>query len=327
MIDLPVKLDDSKETRSLHSTYIPGDTKHLPADTPKDIKPLPHEDTPVTEVKESAILQNNQGVKLGHDDKWAEAIEKHKIALSAQPLNQAFITNLSNAELKYAEQLEHSGNLSEAVKHYRDAIYTDRLNASADIALDRCLRLLGINRTDPIKCKELADKLIKEGDLEGTIVEYYRLIRLTDTGSVRAAFGFLLLKANKVVDGYIELRKAVSKTDWNTTENAKLAQCHRQLAELLQKYSDVATNSGRKTVGMERMLNAWLEYKRALFLQPTDQECIGQLAFLSPEPSRLNHPIIMSAALGSAYLLIMIWIKQKNRMTCVLGLSQITQLY
>ncbi len=292
-IELPTKVDVSGNPKRFHSLYIPGDTK----DGNDNFK------SSWAATEGSTRDHYDKAIQLGLLGKWPEAIKEHETALKADPRNYTYLTNLSSAELQFAEKLEKSGNLAEAVNHYRHAIYADRLNLSADMELDKCLERLGIDHADPKICRELAEKFALDGDLEAAIVEYYKLVELADTGRVHAALGMLLVKANKIVDGYSELKIAVARADWKPNEDKQLAQCHRQLADLLSEYSNRAMDSGRKATALQRLLNSWIEYKRAVFLDPTDRQSAKQLLLLSNEALNISPTYDNWLAAGSASIL------------------------
>lgn len=272
-IELPMGLEVLENDNNSHcliiakDTYIPGDTKSggqkYRACT--------------TISQEAAREHNNKALILGRLGRWSEAITEHGIALRAEPQNATFVKNLSCAELRFAEQLEQSGNLRGAANHYRRALYTDKNNATADNKLDNCLQRSGMNRLDPKICRQLADKFMRDGSLEDAIVEFQKLANLVDSGRVHAGLGTLLFKAGKVSDARRELNLAVAKTDWQANECKDLARCHRELADILLQSSHKAEAIGSKAFGGRCLLNAWVEYKRSLFLDPTDRESIKRL--------------------------------------------------
>ncbi len=85
-----------------------------------------------------------------------------------------------------------------------------------------------------------------------------------------AITGQKFLEQRQVVEGFRELRIAVELSKWRSSDQPDAAKCHQMLASILYEYAMKAKESGRGTKGMQRLLNAWVEARRALFLDPTN---------------------------------------------------------
>ncbi len=274
------------------SAYIPGDTRSANQEIGSGYG-----------CETSALEYNDRAIKLGVTHKWADAIAEYEKAVRAQPASKALARSLSVAELKYGEQLEQGGNARVAEQHYRAALYADRSNVAADKALDASLVKAGINRNSAKICRDLAEEFLRTGDLENAVVEYRKLASLVDSGRVHGTLGSILLKANKIADAYAELKIAVAKNDWQLDESPQLAQCHQNLGNILLENSDKSNVFKREPAGMECLLNAWLEYKTALVLDPTNSDTIKRLCKCSAEALVIEPSYNNWLAFGSASLL------------------------
>lgn len=294
-LDLLVELEHSQTSTNPRSLYIPGDTKSSPSAT---LQPLSVASTDV-----SAFEHNSKGEMFGRKGKWVEAANEHRLALQKDPQNLSFRASLANTELKVGWQLEKNEETKQAIEHYTAALYTDPLNGAASNGLDRCLRQLALDPDDPGTRRKLADEADQIGNPERAIVEYRNLVTLDNRGLSYALLGMSLIKADKVVDGYVALKIAVEKPDWTSEESKQLSICHRQLADLLRKYAGTARESGRHTTAKKRMLNAWIEYRRAAFLDPDQcQSMAEQMMSLAKEAVSIKPSYNNYLALGSVSL-------------------------
>lgn len=195
-----------------------------------------------TPEPKTPIEHNNRGCELGMKGLWEAAIHEHELALNADPENKQFRVNLSSAQMLYARQLAGKGKLYEAMTHYREALYVDPANAEADQALDALVERT-LHKNDLNTRMHLADNADIAGNYVTAIVEYRKCVMMSDTGPVRARLGRVLLKHGKVVEGYSEIKTAVAKP-WPESEKNDLADCHRQLGEILKEFAVKARDRG-----------------------------------------------------------------------------------
>lgn len=87
-----------------------------------------------------------------------------------------------------------------------------------------------------------------------------------------AITGQKFLEQRQVVEGFKELRIAVEMNKWRPTDQPNAAKCHQMLASILYEYALKAKDTGRGSKGMQRLLNAWVEARRALFMDPSSEE-------------------------------------------------------
>jgi tetratricopeptide (TPR) repeat protein len=251
---------------------------------------------------QTALEHNNRGVELGSKGLWPDAIKEHEIALAMAPGNKDFRTNLSSAQLHYGNVLFRSGKYYEAIKQFRGALFVDPDNLPADEGLDECFKRLGKNPVDSNLRRLIAEDLDGKGMYEDAIVEYRKVVKMEDSGKSHADLGYVLMKADKPVDGYSELRIAVQKP-WKNDQIIELSQCHRKLAEVLLDYAYKARDRGDGTKGMRRLINAVTEYKRAVTLNPADAEAIRGFTESVRECCALRPTFDNELMLGGAYLL------------------------
>lgn len=249
------------------------------------------------------IEHNNRAVELGTKGLWPQAIKEHEIALAADPHNKEFRTNLSAAQLRYGDLLLSRGDTYNAIKQYRGALYVDPNNTPADEHLDECLRRIKKNPDDIRVRMHMAEDAETSGDYETAIVEYRKCVKMGDDGPAHANLARVLLKAGKVVDGFTELKIAVAKP-WPNDKKSDLAEAHRQLGDILKEYAYIAKSDGRGTVGMKRLLNAGIEYRRAVTINPNNMDAARSLVEVSREAVAITPSFDNYMMLGGAYQLI-----------------------
>ena len=247
------------------------------------------------------IEHNNRGVELGMKGLWEAAIHEQELALNADPENHQFRINLSSAQMLYARQLAGRGKGYEAMTHYREALYVDPTNLDADKELDGLIEHT-LHKNDLNTRMHLADDADIAGQYPTAIVEYRKCVRMSDTGSIRARLGRVLLKQGKVVDGYSELKTAVAKP-WADSEKNDLADCHRQLGEILKEFAIKARDRGDMVTALKRLNNAGIEYRRAVTLNQSNSDAIGGLVEVAREAAAMRPSFDNHLMLAGAYQL------------------------
>ncbi|MBY0358993.1 MAG: hypothetical protein K2W82_13405 [Candidatus Obscuribacterales bacterium] len=249
------------------------------------------------------LEHNNRGVELGQKQLWPDAVREHELAVEGDPFNTQFRTNLSCAHMEYAKWLSARGKYYDACTQYRQAMYVDPANAQADMELDNVLRKLKKDPTDYNVRKNMAIDADVNQQYETAIVEWRKCVKMKDDPLSHAELGRVLLKSGKDVDGYEQLRIAVGRVDWPTDQKIELAACHRQLADMLKDYAYKARKRGKGTLGMKRLANAGIEYRRAVTLNPADAQAIKGFLEVAREAVAIRPSFDNHLMLGAAYLL------------------------
>jgi tetratricopeptide (TPR) repeat protein len=247
---------------------------------------------------------NNRGVELGSKGLWPDAIREHEEALNGDPENQTFRVNLSSAELSYARVLARSGKTYDAMVRYREALYADPNNSDADHELD--ILVQKSSHKDPLTLavrQNMAEEAESSGNFPVAIVEYRKCVKIADSGPMHARLGAALLKQRKPVDGFVELKLALTK-DWSNSEKKELADTHRQLADILKQYALLANQNGKQRTAILRLDNAAIEYRRALTITPDSSDAQRGLIEVAREAVGLNpNSFDNHLMLGGAYQL------------------------
>jgi len=250
------------------------------------------------------LEHNNRGVELGSKGLWPDAIREHEEALNGDPENQKFRVNLSSAELSYARVLARSGKTYDAMVRYREALYADPNNSDADHELD--ILVQKSSHKDPLTLAvrlNMAEEAESSGNFPVAIVEYRKCVKISDSGPMHARLGSALLKQRKPVDGFVELKLALTK-DWSNTEKKELADTHRQLADILKQYAFLANDQGNSQKAIRRLDNAAIEYRRALTITPDSSDAQRGLVEVTREAVGLNpNSFDNHLMLGGAYQL------------------------
>jgi tetratricopeptide (TPR) repeat protein len=249
------------------------------------------------------LEHNNRGVELGSKGLWPDAIREHETALMGDPNNKTFRTNLSAAQLRYGDMLMNKGDLYNAMKQFRGALYVDPGNNPAEDHLDECLRR---GKKDPYSLAvrlRIAEDSEISGDYETAIVEYRRCVKISDDGPTHAKLGKALMKANKTVDGFAELKLAVSK-NWEAKDKVELAECHMRLGDILKEFAFVAKKNGKGSIGMRRLMNAGTAYRRAVTINDANADAKRSFVEVAREAVAIRSSFDNYLMLGGAYLLL-----------------------
>jgi tetratricopeptide (TPR) repeat protein len=243
---------------------------------------------------------NDRGVELGNKGLWQDAIREHELALGSEPDNQTFRMNLSAAQLRYGDSLYNKKRFYDAANQYRGALYVDPNNGPADQHLDEALRQSNINADDPKVRAKLAEDAEISGNYETAIVEYRKCIKMVDDGYNHYRLGQVLSKAGKVVEGYKELRTSVGR-EWPVDQKNALSDAHRQLADTLKDHAFRAKEGGEGTVGMKRLLNSGIEYRRAVTINPANASAVHGLIEVAREavaikPNSFENHLMLAGA-------------------------------
>jgi tetratricopeptide (TPR) repeat protein len=243
---------------------------------------------PSMPAAKTPLDHNNLGVQYGSRGMWPEAIKEHQLAISGDPENRTFRTNLSSAELSYARLLAKAGKSYDAMVHYREALYADPSNFDADHELDMAIQKS--THKDPLNLAlrlNMAEEAETSGNFPVAIVEYRKCAKISDSGQMHARLGAALLKEQKTVDGFLELKLAVKK-DWSNSEKKELADAHRQLADILKDFGFLAEQNGKQLIALQRLNNAAIEYRRSLALIPDNSDGQRGLVEVAREAAALN---------------------------------------
>lgn len=248
----------------------------------------------------------NRGVELGVRGFWPDAIREMEFALLMEPSNQEFRQNLSGAHLSYGEDLLKRGKIYDAAIQFRQAMYVDPLNVLADVRLDECIER---NKKDPHDFeyrKNLAESADENQDYRNAVVEWRKCTKLRDDGPTHAELGYCLLKVGydkETVEGFAELRIAVSK-DWGSSSDRdkmrNLAGCHLRLGDILLQYAKIAKKQSLEEIYRNRLINAGMEYRRAVTINPNSADAARGLVEVAKEavaviPSFNNHLTLAGA--------------------------------
>lgn len=226
--------------------------------TPEPANPLEH---------------NNRGVELGSKGLWSDALREHQSAVKGDPYREEFRVNLSAAHLRFGKSLKARNQINEAMEQFRQALFVDPKNLSADQELDECLNFLNKDPQNFSTRKQLAEDAYVNKDFPASIVEWRKCIRLSDTGLNHYKLGLVLRSAGKEVDSYREFRIAVSK-EWSTDENRSLASCHKLLGSLLKESAYKSEKEQATATAYKRFKFASIEYSRAHALNPSDKDAL-----------------------------------------------------
>ncbi|MBS2004306.1 MAG: tetratricopeptide repeat protein [Cyanobacteria bacterium SZAS LIN-5] len=262
----------------------------------------------VTPNPTNPLEHNNRGVELGSKGMWDGAVHEHEEALRGDPYNLTFRQNLSAAYQRYGQSLLAAHKYAEAAQKLRTSIYVDPENRSSDELLSSAIKGMGKNPDDANVRQHLADDFDINGDYVQAIAEYRHYVRMKDSGAAHFALGRVLVKQGsavpaKLVEGYIEMRTAVTKP-WEPGEKNELSKCHAQLGDVLKELAFTARDDGRTQVALKRMLNAGLEYRRAVTLNPLNSDAIRGLIEVSREAVQVNPSFDNHLMLGGAYQLV-----------------------
>jgi Tfp pilus assembly protein PilF len=180
--------------------------------------------------------------------------------------------------LRYGDILASRRNYGQACQVYRKAIDADPANLQANEHLDNCLKFLKKDPYDIQTRLTIAKAAETSGDFTTAIVEYRRILQLPngDSGPINFALAKALRNGGKPVEAYDQLKTAIRK-DWTAEQKVEESDCHNYIAGILREYAYVAKNMGNGSLGMKRLNNAAVEYRRAVTINPANFDAIKGL--------------------------------------------------
>lgn len=151
--------------------------------------------------------------------------------------------------------------------------------------LDLDIRLLKPEQSSvqPLIGTKVVADISPDGTVEQTIVLTNGAATTRGTIASRALEAEKRRKSGGVKEAFQQYAEIVNiaPNGLSTEEQYDLAKCHKALGEILYTYGIQALNFKRLETGRARLLNAWIEYRRALFLNPNDKQVQAQLLAIS----------------------------------------------
>lgn len=259
-------------------------------------------------LSSDALSHNKRGIEYGSKGKWAQAVIEHEFAVDRDPWNLAFSHDLSVAYLRLGEQLLTKKDYKGAISKFRFAIYIDPENQAADKCLSTAWKASGKVSNDFKARRKEAERLEADGDYVEAIAEYRHCARMSDCGMAHYRLGCVLLKQGttvpiKTVEGYKELRTAVTKP-WQPDEKSDLSRCHAKLGDILSDFANLAREHGNTEASQKRFLNAGIEYRRAVTIDPHNINALRGLLQVSKAEVQINPSFDNHLMLAGAYQLM-----------------------
>lgn len=121
----------------------------------------------------------NEGIELHKSKDYEGAIRIFTEALELEPTNILVRQNISIAHNNYGKYLAERTDYDKALREFRQAIYYDAQNKTADANLDALLKQRGIKADDPQMRVQLGDKLRTDANFELALVEYQKALSLS----------------------------------------------------------------------------------------------------------------------------------------------------
>lgn len=194
--------------------------------------------------KTDAIEYNNQGVALGSQGKWTEAIAMHEKAVQYDPSHKQYKLNLSAARTAFGEKKMKDGDWQGAATLFRKALAAASDNAHAAKGLSSALEKCGYDPVNADVRINLGDQLINSGDLEGAYIEYKQAMEI-EPGSAK-----ILVKLGDLQYRCGQVNQALSCYQQAAIKDPSYGPAQRQLGiiKLLQKDETGAAALLRKAV-------------------------------------------------------------------------------
>lgn len=175
--------------------------------------------------RDEAILANNNGVLMGQQGRWPEALASHEKAVQYDPYNKQFRVNLSAARTAFGEKKMKDGDFSGAGALFRKALAAQPDNASAAKGLSRALEKAGFDPIDPDVRMNIGDQLLAGNDMEGAYIEYTQALQVEPSAKVYVKLGDMEYRYRRVAQAQSYYQQAIVK-------DASYGPAHRQLGLL-----------------------------------------------------------------------------------------------
>jgi tetratricopeptide (TPR) repeat protein len=233
------------------------------------------------QIQQMSIDANNQGVNLGKQGRWVEAITAHEKACKYDPGNSQFRINLSAARTAYGQILLNKGSVSEACSLFRKAIIAAPDNSLAVRNLVAGIKKAGYDPSSAATRIKLGDQLKDTGDLQGASIEYNAAVQLEPSARTYIKMGDLSYSAGQVAQAANWYHQAIIKDPDNGA-------AHRQIGFLQMAAGD--------------QTQAAASLRKALILDNTDSAAGAALVEIwrkqvAANPSSAEHHLGLATAL------------------------------
>lgn len=190
----------------------------------------------------------------------------------------------------------------EAMRKFCEALYIVPDNKPA---IEQIKNLLSKNDNSSNK----SDSMFKQSVLFFSNKDYPAAIglaqlyaRSSDNGPGYALLGYMYFQNKQKVQGYNSLRLALQRS-WPVDSNSVMADMHADLGSILKNVSFLAIRMNRKKAFYKRLLNASIEYKRALEFNKNCKSAIDGLITVSKKAQQYNNSINNNLMIAAAYSL------------------------
>jgi tetratricopeptide (TPR) repeat protein len=233
------------------------------------------------QIQQMSVDANNQGVNLGKQGRWVEAITAHEKACKYDPNNSQFRINLSAARTAYGQILLNKGSTSEACSLFRKAIVAAPDNSLAVRNLVAGIKKAGYDPSSAATRIKLGDQLKDTGDLQGASIEYNAAVQLEPSARTYIKMGDLSYSAGQVAQAANWYHQAIIKDPDNGA-------AHRQIGFLQMAAGD--------------QTQAAASLRKALILDNTDAAAGAALVEIwrkqvAANPSSAEHHLGLATAL------------------------------
>ncbi len=203
-----------------------------------------------------------EGVDLHNKKDYTGAIKILEEAVSIEPNNVLVRENLSIIHNNYGKYLFDRTDYEKATKEFRQAIYYDFKNSTADANLNDVLKQRGVKATDPQARAQLGDKLRTEANFEHALIEYQKALNLS-----KAPEPSLLISIGDIY--YILYLRGGQQTNDINKANEYYNKA-LQIKETARAHIKV----GDSLLALKDIVGAIENYRKAIQLEPESQEAI-----------------------------------------------------
>jgi tetratricopeptide (TPR) repeat protein len=233
------------------------------------------------QIQQMSVDANNQGVSLGKQGRWVEAITAHEKACKYDPNNSQFKINLSAARTAYGQILLSKGSVSEACSLFRKAMVAAPDNSLAVRNLVAGIKKAGYDPSNGATRIKLGDQLKDSGDLQGASIEYNAALQLDPSAKTYIKMGDLSYSVGQVAQAANWYHQAIIK-------DPDCGAAHRQIGFLQMAAGD--------------QTQAAASLRKALILDNTDSAAGAALVEIwrkqvAANPSSAEHHLGLATAL------------------------------
>lgn len=219
--------------------------------------------TDIGSVNPDVVRLIKEGIDLHNEKDYVGAIKLLDEVLSMEPNNVLARENLSIVHNNFGKYLFERTDYEKAIKEFREAVFYNPKNSTADANLNDVLKQKGVKADDPQARAQLGDKLRAEANFEHALIEYQKALNLSKNPDPN------LLISIGDIHYILYLREGQKTNDIN-----KANEYYMKSLEIKES-AKAHIKLGDSLLAMHDIISAIEHYRKAIQLEPDSQDALA----------------------------------------------------